>query len=268
MEKYALLDTDFISKTHFIHDDTEKYLVDLIVKMPGYNFFCHNQIIKELSRHNQQAYGWLQDKIKMHIIHCYTDEDILNKLVEIHGNLACFTYTQMLKDACDAFSNSYFLEHYQILEDFDFINSTKQDYLEMLKKADDEVGKHNSLGEIKSYVLLQLLSLLKGEQVYVFCSDDKEARKGAISFDNVRCISALSAFLRLKEEILWTHDLAKPYIDSYAQFCQEHKQQTFKVMEASTTARMLKVPCKQVLEEIFQDCFIELQNGFLRYRDF
>ena len=26
IEKYALLDTDFISKTHFIHGDTEKCL--------------------------------------------------------------------------------------------------------------------------------------------------------------------------------------------------------------------------------------------------
>lgn len=33
IEKYALLDTDFISKTHFIHGDTEKCLVDLVVEM-------------------------------------------------------------------------------------------------------------------------------------------------------------------------------------------------------------------------------------------
>lgn len=214
MEKYALLDTDFISKTYFIHGDTEKYLVDLVVGMPGYCFFCHSQIIKELSRHNQRAIGWLQDKIKERTIQCYTDEDILNELVKIRGDFACSTYTQMLKDACDAFSKTYFKEHYQTLEDFDIVTSTKQDYLETLQKADDEIGKHNSLGEIKSYVLLQLLSLLKGEQVYVFCSDDKAARNGATSFDNVRCISALSAFLRLKKEISWTYDAAEPYINS------------------------------------------------------
>lgn len=51
MEKYALLDTDFISKTHFIQGNTEKSLSDLVVEMPGYCFFCHSQIIKELSRH-------------------------------------------------------------------------------------------------------------------------------------------------------------------------------------------------------------------------
>lgn len=64
MEKYALLDTDFISKTHFIQGNTEKSLSDLVVEMPGYCFFCHSQIIKELSRHNQQAIGWLQHKMR------------------------------------------------------------------------------------------------------------------------------------------------------------------------------------------------------------
>lgn len=104
----------------------------------------------------------------------------------------------MLKDACDAFSKSYFKEHYQTLENFDIVTSTKQDYLETLQKADDEIGKHNSLGEIKSYVLLQLLSLLKGEQVYVFCSDDKAARNGAISFNNAQCYNIND------NVILWT----------------------------------------------------------------
>lgn len=84
---------------------------------------------------------------------------------------------------------------------------------------------------------------------------------------HVRCISALSAFLRLKKEISWTFDAAEPYINSYVQFCKEHNQQTFRVMEASDVPRMQRVPCKQALEEIFLDRFVELQNGFLRYRD-
>lgn len=53
----------------------------------------------------------------------------------------------------------------------------------------------------------------------------------------------------------------------YVQFCGEHNQQTFRVMEASVVARMQRVPCKQALEEIFQDRFVKLQNGFLKYRD-
>lgn len=264
--KYALLDTDFISKTHFIHGEENKSLSDLVVAMPEYCFFCHSQIIKELSRHNQQAIGWLQCRIEEQKIQCYTDEKIIDELMKIRGDFAFITYAQMLKEACDAFSKSYFETHYQSIGNFDFLKSTKQDFLDTLQAADEEVGKHNSLGEIKSYVLLQLLSLMQGEQIYVFCSDDKAARNGAISFDNVRCISALSAFLRLKKEILWTYEEAKPYIDSYIRFCEEHNQQIFKVMEASDVPRMQKVPCEQALEEIFADRFIELKNGLLKYK--
>ena len=75
-------------------------------------------------------------------IQCYTDKEILNELVKIRGDFACSTYTLMLKDTCDAFSKSYFQEHYQTLENFDVVTSTKQDYLETLQKADDEIGKH------------------------------------------------------------------------------------------------------------------------------
>ena len=45
------------------------------------------------------------------------------------------------------------------------------------------MGKKNNLGEIKSFVLLQVLSVMLGEQIYVFCSDDKNARNGAASFE-------------------------------------------------------------------------------------
>ena len=55
MEKYALLDTDFISKTHFIQGNTEKSLSDLVVEMPGYCFFCHSQIIRRLVGYNTKS---------------------------------------------------------------------------------------------------------------------------------------------------------------------------------------------------------------------
>ena len=45
----------------------------------------------------------------------------------------------------------------------------------------DTIGEGQNLGELKSYVLLQVLNLKFGEQIYVFCSDDKNARNGVIS---------------------------------------------------------------------------------------
>lgn len=97
IEKYALLDTDFISKTHFIHGDTEKCLVDLVVEMPGYCFFCHSQIIKELSRHNQQAIGWLQHKISEQKIQCYIFQFFLPSLLQPVFSFSDFTLSRREK---------------------------------------------------------------------------------------------------------------------------------------------------------------------------
>ena len=38
MKKYALLDTDFISKTYSIRDGNDKHLIDLVMELP-YEFF-------------------------------------------------------------------------------------------------------------------------------------------------------------------------------------------------------------------------------------
>ena len=51
-EKYALLDTDFISKTHLIRKDEQNKMIDRIMEMQGYRFYCHEQIKIELTRHN------------------------------------------------------------------------------------------------------------------------------------------------------------------------------------------------------------------------
>lgn len=120
--------------------------------------------------------------------------------------------------------------------------------------------------EYKAFVLLQVLSVMLGEQIYVFCSDDKNARNGATNFEDVRCISLVSVFSRLKEESNWTLADAEPYIESLIAFYQDHHQTTFRVMEASEVRRLQRIPCRQVLQEIFDGKFIELKNGMLRYK--
>lgn len=124
-EKYALLDTDFISKMHLIRKDEENHLIDRIMEMPNYHFYCHVQVRIELERHN------------------------------IAGEP------------------------------------------EWLEKALDE---GQNLGELKTYVLFQMLYLKYGEKIYVFCSDDRNARNGIVSIGGARCISVLSSFLRLQKE--------------------------------------------------------------------
>ena len=73
-EKYALLDTDFISKTHLIRKDEDNRLIDRIVEMPGYRFYCHEQIKTELARHNiDNSPLWLKKKISSGTILCIDD---------------------------------------------------------------------------------------------------------------------------------------------------------------------------------------------------
>ena len=221
VKRYALLDTDFISKTHSVQDDGGNHLIDRVMELPEYEFFCHAQIVTELNRYNADTPIWLSEKIGAQKIKSYTDQEILESLSLVRGPLACATYTQMLKLACDAFSKNYFSEHYRALEEADYTVISREDYLKELERLDIEVGKKNNLGEIKSFVLLQVLSVMLGEQIYVFCSDDKNARNGATNFEDVRCISLVSVFSRLKEESNWTLADAEPYIESLIAFYQD-----------------------------------------------
>ena len=63
MKKYALLDTDFISKTHSVQDGGDNHLIDRVMELPEYVFFCHAQIVTELNRYNADAPIWLSEKI-------------------------------------------------------------------------------------------------------------------------------------------------------------------------------------------------------------
>ena len=73
MKRYALLDTDFISKTHSVQDDGGNHLIDQVMELPGYEFFCHAQIVTELNRYNADAPIWLSEKIGAQKIKRYTD---------------------------------------------------------------------------------------------------------------------------------------------------------------------------------------------------
>lgn len=101
-EKYALLDTDFISKMHLIRKDDHNKLIDKIMAMPGYCFYCHKQIQVEIMRHNiAGAPEWFQSKIESKSICMYDDEMILDELSGVYGEWAISAYAGMLKTACD-----------------------------------------------------------------------------------------------------------------------------------------------------------------------
>lgn len=97
MKKYALLDTDFISKTHSVQDESDNHLIDRVVELPEYEFFCHAQIVTELNRCNADAPIWLSEEIDAQKIKSYTDQEILESLSLVRGPLACATYTLLEK---------------------------------------------------------------------------------------------------------------------------------------------------------------------------
>ncbi len=266
-DKYALLDTDFISKMHMIQKDADNHLIDRVMELPRYQFYCHNQIRIELSRHDiSGSVEWLENEISSGKIKCYSDEDILNELESVYGKMACGIYTNLLQKACQAYSEGYYEGSFGELQKTDYRKISKIDFMEKLNLDCNAIGTGNNLGEIKTYVLLQMLSLMSGEQVYVFCSDDRNARSGVAGFDGVKCISVLSAFIRLKIECDFGQEKAKDYIDSWLAFCAAHKQTTFRVWESSKVPRICKVLCEQVMKEIYEDKFVETRKGDLRYK--
>ena len=80
MKRYALLDTDFISKTYSVQDDGGNHLIDRVMELPEYEFFCHAQIVTELNRYNADTPIWLSEKVGAQKIKSYTDQEILESL--------------------------------------------------------------------------------------------------------------------------------------------------------------------------------------------
>ena len=265
-EKYALLDTDFISKMHLIRKDDQNKLIDKIMTMPEYTFYCHKQIGMELARHNiAGASEWFNAKVADQSVILYDDERIINELTKIYGELAVVSYASMLKLACDSYSAGYFEENFARISKVDYFHIRKEEFIKQLEEDCSEIGEGRNLGELKSYVLLQVLIMKYGEEIYVFCSHDKNARNGAVGIGGVRCISVLSAFIRLKNEVGFSREEADPYIKSYMEGCLGKNQNTFKVQDKSKEKRMRKVPCEQVFCEMFEGKIQEMKNGNLKY---
>ncbi len=267
--KYALLDTDFISKTYAVRIDDDNHLIDRVLEMPGYSFVCHEQTEEELYRYNSLAPAWLEKKIKNGNIDRYTDERILSEMSGVFARIAPYQFTNMLRTACDAFDSAYFSEHYADLENLNYTELSIKDYLTKLHTLDSRIGQGKNLGEIKAYVLLQWLSIQYGEQLFYFCSDDKDARNGILAVEDldVRCITLVSIYQRLHVECSCTEETEKTYIDAVHRFFNESGQENIRVIEAGKVGRFLRVPCEQVLKEIYEDKFEELANGFLKYRN-
>lgn len=262
-ERIALLDTDFVSKA-FRSCAGNEHLIDCILSRSSYKFYCHQQIVEELGRHFPGPVEWLHEKIENGNITCYTDEELLNELQRVYGDSCFLFYMNFLSNACTAYGKDYYSTHYKDLGTLTPAQIEKSEFLIALEKGDRSIGEDNDLGEIKTAVLLQVLSNLLGEQIYVFCSDDRNARNGITQFPGISCLSILSIFWWLKKECDFPKEKAKEYFDSYIASLAK-SQTSFKIVQSGPIGRFDKIPFAQVFDEIYDDRFMLLQNGMLKY---
>lgn len=265
IEKIALLDTDFLFKT-YISCSNADHLIDKILTLPDYKFFCHEQIRCELSRHTPDTLAWLVEKINTTAIICCSDGVILDNLEAVYGSSCCYAYRGYLQKAYESFGKNHYRQYYAPLDELDYAKISKQDFLKALDAADRAVGVQNSLGEIKTYVLIQMMQLVYGTHVYLFCSDDGNARRGAAQFDGISCISLISAFAFLKKEIGFTKELAEVYYDSWVSFCEKVSQHSYKVLEPTKNRKYRKISWEQLFQDLYADRFLLLRDGYLKYK--
>lgn len=270
MSMLATLDTDFISKGFIICADDNNHLIDRIMELPNYKFFCHAQTLIELDRHKFDSFDWLESKIHNGEIESYSDERIINEMSKLYYSATLPQYTNMLKTACSANKQSFFAEHYAELDSFDYNHKTQQEYLSVLSRLDNEIGEGKNLGEIKEYVLLQWLNIKQNEPVFYFCSDDEGARNGVLTIEdiNITCMSIPSSFVRLRKSNILTTETMQPYIESANQFFRDHKIKTICVAQPKNHHIHTKILSDDVFRDIHDDRFIELKSGMLQYKPF
>lgn len=120
-KRYALLDTDFLFKSHLARDKNDCTLSDLVIDFEDYEFFCHEKIKDELARHDifPDPNPWLADKIENGRVKLYSDRDILNELQKLYGIATTSMYFTLLKTSCDTFNRGFFEEYYGSMNDID-----------------------------------------------------------------------------------------------------------------------------------------------------
>lgn len=268
MGKNALLDTDFISKTHLIRKDKDNKLIDRVILLSGYDFYCHDQIRNELLRDtNHSPSEWLMKQIMAGKVICYSDKHILSGLERIYGENASLMYARMMNTACEAYRRDYFSEHFPSVASLDYSSVGIDDFLAVLEKDCSALNTDCNLGELKTYVLLQFMTLTMGQMVYIFCSDDRNARNAILNIGEVRCISVLSSFCRLRIESDFSEVEAEPYIQSYLAFLKRSNQETFRIQNGSKPGQFTRMPCDRVFDELFSGRLEEAKNGNLKLKD-
>lgn len=263
---FALLDADFIIKATIAQKDEKNHLLDWILSNLQYQFVCHEMAMEEISKHdNLGVVFWFNKAIKSGNVRIFTDLDIINKLYDFMGPAGIDMYKSFLKTSCDSMSSTFYKEFYSLIENSSLTDEIGS-FVDILKQCDVAIGSGKSLGERKAMVLLQYLQFFYPDKVYLFCSDDRKARAGLYSITSVPCKSLMSVFWDMKMQGIDKTESYK-YFYPYEQFMTQHGKTTgnIRVLVASSNDQ-IAIPCKQIFDEIFEDRFLSLKTGFLKYR--
>ncbi len=222
--------------------------------------------MQEISKHdNVKAVPWINKAIKDGKVTLFTDKDIVTKLHDFMGVSGIQTYKSFLKVSCDSMSSTFYQEFYSLVESFNPVDGVDS-FISTLQQCDTVVGSGNSLGERKAMVLLLWLQFFHPEKVYLFCSDDRRARTGLYSVTSVPCKSLMSVFWDMKMQGINKSDSYK-YFYPYEQYMTQGGKTGGNIrVFAATSNEPKSIPCKQIFDEIFDDKYISLKTGFLKYR--
>lgn len=267
--KYAILDTDFVSKANIIKTD-DRVLADEVLSFPEYRFYCHHKMTEELDDHGTNAAkAWLQRKTDSGEIICYNDRRIIEELqAEIGAH--CFSYYQSyLKNGCGIIGDDFYATYFSGIDEWiDFGKSDMEEFLSLLQSCEAEIGHQKSYGEVKAFVLLQTIRYLYAKEAFLFCSDDRLARQSFANKALVPCISILSVFLKL-----WL--MKKPYDDvqrfyqSFVDWCTNRKnpQTTVKVwVFRNGSYKRESVRIENILADIYAGKYEARKDGDLQLK--
>ena len=218
-QPYAVLDSDFIIKSATVKTD-EISLFDVIDLLKDRHCkCCHEQIVKEVSRHSDFALAVFSEKISRNEIRVFTDKEIISgiKTSYNHSNdmLSCRFYLNMLRKICNTFAPITFKEYISELEQKINDCSTVDSFLMLLNAEEAKLGEKKGLGEVKDTLLIKYINMCTKESVYKFCSDDQAARSSIIAYSmnnglNIRCYPPFSLFyLAHKQSLLSSQVLDK-----------------------------------------------------------
>lgn len=263
--KYALLDTDFLYKSHLARNADNHTLADFVMDFQDYEFFCHEMIREELTRRkvDPDPIPWFEERIADGRIRLYSDCDIVNELSKLYGMAATNMYLTLLEISCETFTSGFFEKYYGSMRSIDNLEDIDT-FLTMLKRCDDGVPRQNGVGEKKTCVLLQMMEIIYNNQVYVFCSDDFKARQSIAGLTKpINCISILGIFHKLMK-MGYEKSEMQEYYNRLSAFLKN--QTEYKVWSLSGHQR-IGVPIQQVFDEIYDGRFRLLRNGDLQYME-